>query len=143
MPTINATITLNVVVKIDEGADIGSLLLRETEWLGEPKTASGCIIAVNPKSYTLNGKTDLPLEPPVTPEVSFLPIVKAVRFGPEKAWNKKYKQIKEGLGRTDLDCLFMVQYKDGAINFNVKLPDLSGQFVCIVAKDGQLESINV
>jgi len=155
--TINATVLLSVVVKVNDGINVEDLLLRETEWLGEPRSPNGCIMAVNPKSCEVTNsrqaqKADINFLAPTVPEkepeqasgISHLPIIKAAKLAPDaRKWEKKYKKIKEALTRPDLDCIFMVQYEDGSIQFNVTRAALAGQFVCVAVKNNQLENINV
>ena len=53
---INVSVTFNVVIAINEGVDVKEFIFRETEWLGEPKSGNGCVVAINPKSFEILNK---------------------------------------------------------------------------------------
>ena len=59
---INATVSFGVVISIN-GKDkikdltkkVGDLIMKDTDWMGEPKNANGCIVSMHPKEFQLNG----------------------------------------------------------------------------------------
>ena len=49
---ITREVTFSIVAKVNEGINSEQLFKEGTEWLGEPKNADGCIMAMHFKSYT-------------------------------------------------------------------------------------------
>lgn len=56
MQTLSATVTLSLIINVKEGIDISEFLLHDTEWIGEPRNADGCVVAINPKSISIIDK---------------------------------------------------------------------------------------
>jgi len=148
--TINAQVLFHVVAKIDDNVDIENFLLKDTEWIGEPKNNKGCVISITPKKYNISVDGALSKNKNISNKKKLLksehcenvlPIVKAVKRSGGIRWVKKYKIIKQLLLDNHNDSIFMVQYPDGSINFNVKHEDIIKQNVCIVVENNQMEII--
>jgi len=45
----NVNVTFHVLVKANDPERLKELLFDETEWLGEPRSRGGCVIAMKPK----------------------------------------------------------------------------------------------
>lgn len=45
--SVRVNATFSMVVKIKKGTDVATLLKAETEFLAEPKTANGLVVAMN------------------------------------------------------------------------------------------------
>lgn len=50
----NATVTLKVVVAVDGDNSPDEIIRNETDFLAEPKSANGCVVAINVKDVTIN-----------------------------------------------------------------------------------------
>jgi len=48
-----ATVVLSLVVAVDEGNSPEDVIRNETEFLAEPKSAKGCVVAINVKDVTI------------------------------------------------------------------------------------------
>lgn len=145
MPTMNATVTLGLVINVKDGVDISNFLLRDTEWIGEPKNGDGCVIAVNPKSFSVAVKgavqEGFSAQLPQTPsEEEQLPTVKAVREH-GKSWNKKPKYIESSVHAT-ASYELMLQNANNSMVF-VDIADMVGKRVLIVNKNNDAFPIMV
>ena len=163
---VNVTATFSMVISIKDREKLKDAVLRETvralifdetEWLGEPKSIKGCVVNMNPKTfsigdgdtkyeqldllpdYKLEGNSGPPpksVEPSATPEEEFLPLVKAVRRGEEVKLLKKPKQIMEAL-KTKEGYILVLQPKNGGLKF-VDIDQMIGTVVRYVDKNGTM-----
>jgi len=50
---VNAKITFHAVVAFNEGVDVKKFILEGNDYMGEPKNADGCIVALTPKDVEI------------------------------------------------------------------------------------------
>ena len=138
MPTLNATITLGVVITVNGDVDVSKFLLNDTEWIGEPKNEDGCVVAINPKTCSITGKG---AEHIIIDSVVLPPVVKAIRECGKSRWNKKCGSIESAI-RTKEGYELMLQQPGNKLEFK-DICEMVGKKVSIIKKDGTIINMMV
>ena len=103
---VKATITFGVIISVKDKEKLNheelmkrieNLIMQDTEWLGEPRNATGCIVSMTPKLFQITGEEERVMAP--QPEEDKVPefTVKAIRKGDETKLLKTPAQIAKAL----------------------------------------------
>lgn len=89
---VTVDIMFRAIISVDDEKKLEDLIFQETDWIGEPKTNTGCVVNIIPKKFKVSGREEIiepdpstiPDKAPVVPESpkpsSNIPVVKGFKI---------------------------------------------------------------
>ncbi len=100
---VTVSIMFNAVISIDDEKKLEDLIFRETDWIGEPKTDTGCVVNIMPKKFKINGREEIVESPQELEQVEkscekenfhrHLPVVKGFKIDDGKLIKNEEKIV--------------------------------------------------